>query len=267
MQKTAVRKILNRFFIWSKNHKKTIITLGILTYVITPMLMDFFILGNNIKSNIDNSTWASFLGGYLGGGFSLLGIALTINFTRQQADEDRAAEYMPYLTFLYTEKKAVDNTYLRVFNCINSNVEKSYNYDLCISINNVGNGNAYKTEISDLQYDDGERNYNCESEYIAIITKEKEIIIPLKFYISTFKLNDGKFYEKKDINKKIASIKTGRLHFKITYFDVFNHRYENKVELKINAEQIKWSLNETKQLYSIKVTYECEEVSIHTKKS
>jgi hypothetical protein len=32
-----------------------------------PLVLDFFVFGNNISSNIDNDVWAGFLGSYIGG--------------------------------------------------------------------------------------------------------------------------------------------------------------------------------------------------------
>lgn len=76
--------------------------------VIIPILMDFFILGNNIPSNIGNDVWAGFLGSYIGGVATLLAVFITINDNnkkmRQQkveADKEQAEQrrlsIKPYL--------------------------------------------------------------------------------------------------------------------------------------------------------------------------
>ena len=53
-----------------------------------PLAVDWLIIANDIPSNISNSDWVSFLGSYIGaiiGGIvSLIGIGVTIRFTKQQ---------------------------------------------------------------------------------------------------------------------------------------------------------------------------------------
>ena len=65
-----------------------LIMLSIIAVFAVPMMVDWLIMGNDIPSNISNSDWVSFLGGYIGaiiGGIvSLIGICVTIRFTKQQ---------------------------------------------------------------------------------------------------------------------------------------------------------------------------------------
>lgn len=50
---------------------------------IIPLLMDWFVVGNNVPSNISNSDWVGFLGAYIGAIIgaivSLIGIIVTIS--------------------------------------------------------------------------------------------------------------------------------------------------------------------------------------------
>lgn len=84
-----------------------LVSLGIL---ILPLIIDWCIFANDFPSNISNSDWASFLGGYIGaivgGLFSLVGIVWTIRFTREQNQKDRELQVKPYCTirFQNTEK-------------------------------------------------------------------------------------------------------------------------------------------------------------------
>lgn len=43
------------------------IVVCIVLVILFPILMDIFILGNDIPSNISNSDWAGFIGSYVGG--------------------------------------------------------------------------------------------------------------------------------------------------------------------------------------------------------
>ena len=40
------------------------IVLGIASVIAVPIFIDFFVFGNAFPSNIDNQTWAGFLGSY-----------------------------------------------------------------------------------------------------------------------------------------------------------------------------------------------------------
>ena len=64
-----------------------------------PLLIDWLIIGNEFPSNIENSDWVSFLGGYvgaiLGGCISLTGIYWTIRFTREENRADREVHIRP----------------------------------------------------------------------------------------------------------------------------------------------------------------------------
>lgn len=73
-----------------KNKKIVCLTILVTALVLVtfPILLDVFVFGNNLPSNLSNGEWASFLGSYvgavIGGIVSLIGIALTIQFTREE---------------------------------------------------------------------------------------------------------------------------------------------------------------------------------------
>ena len=89
--------------------KKTHIYLFVVVFFILcigiPLFIDWIIIGNKFPSNIINSDWVSFLGGYigaiLGALFSLIGIAWTIKFTREQNRSDRELQIRPYFDIRY----------------------------------------------------------------------------------------------------------------------------------------------------------------------
>lgn len=59
------------------------VLIGIVCIALLPWLIDYFILGNNIKSNLSNGEWAGFLGSYIGGivggGATLTAVLLSLN--------------------------------------------------------------------------------------------------------------------------------------------------------------------------------------------
>lgn len=79
-----------------KEHKSILSIILLLCFIcvaLFPFLMDRFIIGNNIPSNISNPDWVGFLGSYvsaiIGASISMLGIALTIRFTKRENDKER----------------------------------------------------------------------------------------------------------------------------------------------------------------------------------
>ncbi|MGO1370922.1 MAG: hypothetical protein ACTHVE_03610 [Senegalia sp. (in: firmicutes)] len=78
-------KVNNTYIKWG--------TVSILVILIIPILIDYLIIGNNFPSNINDSDWMSFFGSYIGsliGAFvTLIGLIITLNFTRKQNNEER----------------------------------------------------------------------------------------------------------------------------------------------------------------------------------
>ena len=85
-------------------HKKSlaIIMIVIATFGIGfPFFMDRFIIGNQIESNIGNSEWVSFLGGYigsfLGGVLAIIGVVFTIQYYKGQEEREKNIAVKPIL--------------------------------------------------------------------------------------------------------------------------------------------------------------------------
>lgn len=89
--------------------KKPVVWIFICIFLITiiaiPFIIDWWIIGNDFSSNISNSDWVGFLGGYigaiLGAVFSMVGIAWTIKFTREQNRADRELQVRPCFDIRY----------------------------------------------------------------------------------------------------------------------------------------------------------------------
>lgn len=78
---------------------------SVIAVIALPLAIDWLIIGNNFPSNISNSEWVGFFGGYIGSVLgcviSLIGILWTINFTREQNRADRELQIRPYLDIRY----------------------------------------------------------------------------------------------------------------------------------------------------------------------
>ena len=135
--------------------KKSVIWVGAVIFVLLvvgmPLLVDWCIIGNDIPSNISNSDWVSFLGGYigaiLGAMFSLIGIAWTIKFTREQNRSDRELQIRPYFDIRYLDVEQFCHTkswlgYVMI-NGWDANVED----EASKGQNNVGAGLLYLKNV------------------------------------------------------------------------------------------------------------------------
>ena len=73
--------------------------------IVLPLAIDWFIIGNSFPSNISNSDWVGFIGGYvgaiIGAVVSLTGIVITIRYTNEQNREDRELQVRPYCSIRY----------------------------------------------------------------------------------------------------------------------------------------------------------------------
>lgn len=84
-----------------------LVACAILIVVLLPLGIDWLIIGNNFPSNISNSDWVGFFGGYIGAilgcVISLIGILWTINFTREQNRADRELQIRPFFDIRYLD--------------------------------------------------------------------------------------------------------------------------------------------------------------------
>ena len=128
-----------------------LIICAIIAVVIIPLGIDWLIIGNNFPSNISNSDWVGFFGGYIGAIMgciiSLIGILWTINFTREQNRADRELQVRPYLEFRYYDVNMFmfdDNWlgYIDVTVLNNTGCEPKEVGCGLMHIKNVGNGPA-----------------------------------------------------------------------------------------------------------------------------
>lgn len=135
----------------------TFIIISIIAVVALPLAIDWLIIGNSFPSNISNSDWVGFFGGYIGSilgcVISLVGILWTINFTREQNRADRELQIRPYLDIRYIpsidrlEKGVSWLGYVMINewddnNADNQDVERGLLY-----LKNVGNGPATKIGV------------------------------------------------------------------------------------------------------------------------
>ena len=130
---------------------------SIIATATVPLIIDWLIIGNNFPSNISNTDWVGFFGGYIGALIgsiiSLLGILWTINFTREQNRADRELQIRPYLDIRYVpstnklEGKASWLGYVMINEYNNNEAEMQETERGLLYLKNVGNGPATNIDV------------------------------------------------------------------------------------------------------------------------
>lgn len=105
-----------------------------------PRLIDLWVFGNSIPSNISNEAWAGFLGSYIGGLCTLIALVATIHYYNNSDKKKEKAAIQP---FLHVTIGGSDRDVRKGFSLPgrsekNSNQLKQIN----IIIKNIGNGFA-----------------------------------------------------------------------------------------------------------------------------
>lgn len=176
--------------------KKPIVWIWIVTFFLLaigiPYILDWCIIGNEIPSNISNSDWVGFLGGYigaiLGALFSLAGIAWTIKFTREQNRADRELQIRPYFDIRYipsvnTLPKDVQFLGYVMINEYDDNGASSQDVERgLLYLKNVGNGPATNIDIAvsvehiQVKYSAKFNNKNTKVTTNSVISGEESAI-------------------------------------------------------------------------------------------
>lgn len=64
---------------------------------VAPTLINLFVFGNSIPSNISNEAWNDFLGGYIGGVCTLIALVDTIHYYKDYDEKKEKTAIQPFL--------------------------------------------------------------------------------------------------------------------------------------------------------------------------
>ena len=120
-----------------------VIIASILVLVIgISLFIDHFIIGNNIHSNISNSDWVGFFGGYLGAIIgsltSLIGVIISVKFTKEQLKISKKQ---------YEEEKKLNN--IPILDCEITSVDDGFT-DESIIMHSGYNTGDYTQSLSPI---------------------------------------------------------------------------------------------------------------------
>lgn len=142
-----------------------------------PLFLEFCIFRNDFPSVLKNSEWASFLGSFLGGLISLVGIYLTIKYTQAENKKERELMYKPHIRICACKP---DEKFDYICIPTKSNccyTENGKNCGIGIKIKNVGLGPLINFSLSEFKY---------------VHKRNGEVICPIKY-------GHDDFFEKEEI--------------------------------------------------------------------
>ena len=149
--------------------KKTIfitILISLILIIGLPLAIDWLIIGSKFPSNIENSDWVGFFGGYIGALIgaivSLAGIIITIRYTNEQNKKDRELQVKPYCAMRYVHDDRLVGTNKIIAELPIGCEPKENNgpkYTSIIYIKNIGLGPAVEFDFDVDEIDDGREHY------------------------------------------------------------------------------------------------------------
>ena len=241
-----------------KNKKVVIVVLcSILIAFILPLAIDWLIIGNDVPSNISNSDWVDFFGGYIGSVIgavvSLVGIVITIRYTSEQNKKDRELQVRPYCTIRYVPNPKTISTRKQLghlmFGC-EPQENKSPRYQSVVYIKNVGMGPAIEFDFDVDKIDDGRKHYpilaqrtpESVNNAVNLLQPGEEAIFPISIFFNFDKISEddimefeddslGKYYVNPSIQNKYKNFE---IKITVKYYDMFQNMFVQTISLFSN---------------------------------
>ncbi len=225
--------------------------------ILIPLGIDWFIIGNKIPSNISNSDWVGFLGGYIGtiigAVVSLIGIIITIRYTNEQNKQDRELQVRPYCSIRYVHDEHIRGT-KKVLGTLPIGCEPQSNngprYSSIIYIQNVGIGPALDFHFDVADINDGREHYvvlmqktiDSMNNAVKLLQPGEEAALPIIIYFNFDPISDEDIiklegdtpfpYTVKE--SVIRKYKNFDINITVKYRDMFQNEFHQKVTLSSN---------------------------------
>lgn len=217
-----------------------------------PLLIDWLIIGNGFPSNVENSDWVGFLGGYLGAIIgavvSLGGIIITIRYTNEQNKKDRELQVRPYCSIRYVHDNKLIGT-KKILGTLPIGCEPQSNdgprYDSIIYIKNIGLGAAIEFDFEIDDIDDGREHYlilmqrtpETMNNAVSLLQPGEEAAFPIVVYFNFDPVKSEDII--RDDNSTLFrytvkhSVMTKYKNFDIVITVKYKDMYENEFRQKI----------------------------------
>lgn len=231
-----------------------VILTTLLAIVIIPLCIDWCVIGNRFPSNISNSDWVGFLGGYIGAIIgsvtSLIGIVITIRYTNTQNRLDRELQVRPYCSIRYVHEDKLHGTnkiignYLLACEPYKSDGPR---YTSILYIKNVGMGPALDFEFETEEIDDSQEKNHITPQRAVTITREEsgllqageEGALPIMIWFNFDPVQDKDIIDHGEgapsrydvVPSVMAKYRNFSIFIKIKYCDMFRNQYMQEVAL------------------------------------
>lgn len=213
----------------------TPINVLIILLIISPLLLTpLFIKKLSLEWLDTSSAWIGYYGSVVSSIATIVGIRLTINYTREQAKEDRRIQYAPQLKIVTVKAPGKNYTYSGEQYLY---VDREYNNQaiIYIVIKNIGMGPVLDMYVTNIRY----KGNKLDGEYLLYTLEVGEkfiLMMNIKLYLEI----DGKPIKKSlgsyDTCNEITHPKSGRLQFDINYNDLFgkDYYYHHEIDIDFN---------------------------------
>lgn len=261
-------------------------TVLVVVLCMTPLALDYFIFGNSIPSNLLNREWASFLGGFIGAFFSIIGVVVTIQFTSSQNKKDRELQIRPYFDIGFRSKdiysgltKSIGIIPLQFSDGETKPEKNEFDITCSLQLLNAGLGSAieieYNYEIVNCDRSLGPVLLNPENHIFSSCIQANEAAY-LFIYLQTNCIsqeikNHQKIQTQVDHNDVIAEIikgndikNYGKIDIVITVFykDILYNTFKQTITLQLDPS---FSINDSKTLINYHYDICLVNISLPTK--
>lgn len=234
-----------------------IVLLSIILVLGLPLVVDWLIIGNSFPSNIENSDWVSFFGGYIGSligaAVSLVGIIITIRYTNEQNKRDRELQVRPYCAIRYVHDNKLVGTN-KIIAELPIGCEPRENngpeYLSILYIKNIGLGPAVEFEFEMDDIDDGrehylilmQRNADTSNRSVNLLQPGEEAALPIHIYFNFDKIAEEDFIDLGESglfryavkHEVMQKYKNFDITIHVKYHDMFKNQYYQKIILSSN---------------------------------
>ena len=240
-------------------HKNVLLILvaSLIAALLLPLSIDWLIIGNSFPSNMTNSDWVGFFGGYIGSligaSVSLVGIIITIRYTNDQNKKDRELQVRPYCAIRYVHDNKLRGTNKIIAELPIGCEPKENNgpqYSSIIYIKNIGLGPAIEFDFYIDDIDDGRNHYpilmqqnaDTSNRSVNLLQPGEEAAFPIHIFFNFDKITEDdiidlgedepfRYTVKQTIMQKYKNFDIV-IHMK--YHDMFNNTYYQKIILSSN---------------------------------
>lgn len=240
--------------------KKTILIIILISLILIiglPLAIDWLIIGNGFPSNIENSDWVGFFGGYVGALIgaivSLAGINITIRYTNEQNKKDRELQVRPYCAMRYVhDNKLVGTNKIIAELPIGCEPEENNGpkYTSIIYIKNIGLGPAVEFDFDMDEINDGREHYsilmqrNADTSNLSVnlLQPGEEAAFPIYIFFNFDKITEDDFLDLGESemprytvkHEVMQKYKNFDIVIHIKYHDLFMNTFYQKIILSSN---------------------------------